>query len=44
MAITWRDGSLVFPRLYGFWIQLRASWVNRRWISAEKLDEIRRGN
>jgi len=44
MALTWRDGSLVFPRLHELWIRLRANWVNRRWISAEQLDEIRRGN
>ena len=25
-------------------IQLRASWVNKKWISAQALDETRRGN
>jgi len=38
------DGSLVFPRLHEIVTQLRASWVNRRWISSEELDEIHRGN
>lgn len=42
--LKWTDGSLVFPRLHKIVTQFRASWVNRRWISAEELDEIHRGN
>ncbi len=43
-SLKWRDGSLVFPRLHLLVTQLRASRVNRRWISVEELDEISRGN
>jgi len=38
------DGRWGLPSLRDFIVQLRASWVNKKWISPEQLDEIRRGN
>lgn len=39
-----RDRIWGLPMMKQLIIQLRASWVNKKWISAQALDEIRRGN
>jgi len=44
ISLTHGDGRLVFPRLYWFVKRLKASWANKRWVSREEFDEIRRGN
>lgn len=44
LLITYRDGSLVFPKLYLFIERLKASWNNRRWLSKQEFEEIERGN
>lgn len=43
-TVSPRDSRRELPDLREFIVQLRASWVNKKWISAEQLDEIRRGN
>ncbi len=49
VSLRWKNRPGRLPAARPGWFrdvatQLRASWVNRRWISAEELDEIRRGN
>jgi len=44
LKLTHRDGRLFFPSAYWFVERLKASWVNKHWVTREGFDEIRRGN
>jgi len=35
---------LLLPRQYWFFERVKASIVNRRWVTEDMFDEIRRGN
>ncbi|KKL84571.1 hypothetical protein LCGC14_1963410 [marine sediment metagenome] len=39
-----RDGRLFFPSACWFFERLKASWDNKRWVTREEFEEIRRGN
>ncbi len=43
-GVTKKDGRLLFPGQYWFFERVKASIVNRRWITEDMFDEIRRGN
>ena len=44
LTLMWNDGTLVFPKIYWFIERIKASWTNKKWITPQEFDEIRRGN